>query len=1547
MVLQTPSTPQTCRFFQRGACTFGDACLNLHQPASRSKCIFFTMGRCAKGDDCSFAHPPADGQKSTEQADADESNQASRKQLVCRYWSNGNCAKGDDCQFAHDDPNENDGHITPSSSSSSNTHLTTDMQSDTPATSDPDEPTSTASVEDLEGAAVSSECGQHVDDAETFFSDEEHIPSHTEDVMFNAYDTELATIDVSYIHSGVHDTPEGESLPETYVEHGLADPDDFEEPEEITIAESLNHSTPTFDDEYATTLGDVACGQEPEGMAEPGNGDECSGHPEIPVTYEDSAYARAGSSSSQNFMDTYPETSDAVNNNDSNFDQHHSDAGVAFAEGYSYSPPPNDNQELPTSDDPALPAGGLAAPHWSEYADPLADLMVPFCKFLAQARCTQGDACRFRHSLTINEYAILFRDPQPPLWSSNAQVRLVEPQQRATTSSFNVCKFYPLGKCRNGTDCPYLHMPATDLLPVATEPPLELETEGYAYAYPSSPHDDNRIRPCKYFLESGNCRRGDQCYYGHDRTLFMQPYNNTIAEGDIHNRQQWKENQDDGAMHPQRHPCRRFQAGYCQWGDRCKYLHDTQSMEENGPVENNDSTEEVVPQPDGNGWGVDAEGWGSYIDEWAPKRQEANNNSNNRPANEKQPANGTSKDHNGESANEEQAASSSWPPEDKDDPWTGAPKDHNGQSPGEEQAASSNWPPEDKDDPWAEASKDHNGQLAVEEQAASSNWPPEDEDDPWAPKQLSCPYYAKGRCRKDPCNYSYDAPKSSPKGGGTPRSAASQEPFLPEFVDEDRGTGSWGAPKVTVAQSTLTADGWADDRGEKAEEEGEHFMEEGEPVAEERTAVDEERLSNEEEDTAIKNEEPYYAVEGASAAHTQLTADEDQITFPRTPNEDEETWAVEWSHEIPEPSIPPKLQAPCKAFGQGHCAYGDSCLYMHIVEKDAIVEDRRRSPTPVESHDGIDETETSDVGGLSIDQTSTINVEPELVVERDLFNCTIRFGLDNGCLPLDITTASESCRVVAVQLAEVIDDVEHEPDDLTLDNTGLGASIFLKFATPRDAVKAIIKLDKQTYDSRPLMARLVTERTTSPLECKTVKITWPSPSRTGWAYYPTITTAKTHEKRLNGMIFQKRKIIAAFSRPRPNDTTFAVKLSGFSVDADTAAIEQLAQASLVHMNVPAYVDCPLDSIRDTLAARGSLERFYRLPLDPTRVKHMAFASFDSGMSRVMGAYGVPQPFLGDLSLSLQKVHYANYKISARRYHAIRGVLEQLPLTCQEDCTLRVCDEAEPIDIHIYADAEKRAPFAATNRKLQAALLGEVLVIDGATVWDEYFDISSSERAIEKINGDTSFFVKVDHRMRRIRVIGDDDSRVRARGLMVRMQRHVLPLDLPTLRMLLDGAYTTLQNELGANKLTLDVALCRRPCRNPRKLSCRHVYCETCLQYVLQASAGLQYVLPRAGGGGGRCGEYIPYVIVRDVLRTVDEAALLRNAFLAYVRAQPEVFFFCPTPHCETVYRPVAEGRAGVYVYTCPTCFTEVCSACRSEYHEGLDCMAHDNVVVTG
>ena len=298
-------------------------------------------------------------------------------------------------------------------------------------------------------------------------------------------------------------------------------------------------------------------------------------------------------------------------------------------------------------------------PHWTQFADPHANKDVPFCKQLAKGGCSQSDECRFRHSLTIEEYTLLFNDHQPNLWTLQrdgfnwattsspaiARPQAVDllpqswPSNAVAGSTFSQeCKFYPIGKCRNGDLCPFQHT-QHPLAPGTTvsNPEQDWKTS----ERPAFGPQDSGQRQCKYYAERGYCSRGLLCKFphsGHPDHPSSGPsgpesapsvdddkgwstgweegnkVNNnnsdadTPAEDNGWGAATWEEfpkqddysvwdpsgNNDSYKPRPQNsNVCFKFAKGLCNRGNACKFSHDQ-------GLSNNQSSE--APKIDDGGW---------------------------------------------------------------------------------------------------------------------------------------------------------------------------------------------------------------------------------------------------------------------------------------------------------------------------------------------------------------------------------------------------------------------------------------------------------------------------------------------------------------------------------------------------------------------------------------------------------------------------------------------------------------------------------------------------------------------------------------------------------------------------------------------------------------------------------------------------------------------------------------------------------------------------------------------------------------------------------
>ncbi|KAJ2914662.1 hypothetical protein MD484_g5752, partial [Candolleomyces efflorescens] len=262
-------------------------------------------------------------------------------------------------------------------------------------------------------------------------------------------------------------------------------------------------------------------------------------------------------------------------------------------------------------------------PHWSQFADPNADGNKPFCKLLAQNQCMQGEACRFRHALTIDEYVLLFKEQQPNLWtvsrSSGSAPATFQPPpplplppasslgtppqpmpaEVASTRSMGrtkrvglqkiTCSFHGLGQCKNGDKCPYAHVgtpPTTnDSSSQGRSSSSVLPASDESWNTTSRSNGSSKTF-CRNLEMDGTCKYGDRCHYSHEKPGDGSGWGND-------DRQERKA------------PCRNLDTyGSCKFGDSCRFSHERAD---------DGQAEQMNMNSGGGGSGWNDNGWGDPV----------------------------------------------------------------------------------------------------------------------------------------------------------------------------------------------------------------------------------------------------------------------------------------------------------------------------------------------------------------------------------------------------------------------------------------------------------------------------------------------------------------------------------------------------------------------------------------------------------------------------------------------------------------------------------------------------------------------------------------------------------------------------------------------------------------------------------------------------------------------------------------------------------------------------------------------------------------------
>ncbi|KAJ8095197.1 hypothetical protein PM082_010419 [Marasmius tenuissimus] len=1220
---------------------------------------------------------------------------------------------------------------------------------------------------------------------------------------------------------------------------------------------------------------------------------------------------------------------------------------IPLPDSVTHSPAPpfdattRDTEVAPPSPGATLPAASTTSLAENLYPQPIISTVHP---------ASQKMASRPKSPSTLSPLSL----PMTPNFPSTHQSQLL---RRAEQSNEPCQHHFAGGFCAYTADtCRFRHVLSPDEFRSLTK---------------QSSSEQNRPaqRECLFYA-AGKCRNGDRCPYLHQNSLPVTPApvaSNSANRDDSHS--QWSQNpanhdNSSRALVP-RKTCNYYKQGRCRKGDRCTFSH-----EEETPLPAAEDTS--------SGWDVDPDnafGWGDTTttgNDWGVSTGESSNTAdratdNNNGWGDVQDIKTPWDDH--DDKGKAQTAQSSGP---SSGGWS--PKKRSGGS--SRKTSRLNTPL--RNSPSSSHFHDHTESTYTSNtntSASDSSWPVEAGTSGWDAED-----------DKERAQVTHSPAPSSGSWSSTKHSSGNSRKTSGLHTPSQNSSSSSRFPDQTepaFPSNTDTSSPWPTEAPPSGWD------------------VETEDDGNGEIDPWVMREDDPRNIARASTASTWDERVSSDVLEPQV--DDAATWEQDWTQSTREDREfdAPRVERPCKFFGQGHCRFGDDCHFAHIPQEPEQTwgEERNEEPATEEMQVEVPNTHFRDA----------------ISAEHFIFQCRVQFG--PGAIPKEVTTSFESHTVFISNIPREINEEEmNELDrlvtsygaicDQTTENADEGVQVKVDYSDVGEAALAARSLNNHQLGSIHLTARIHSpsliehNRRPSPNSCW-VKVNYPTPSRSAWCFYRTMTQAKQESVRLDGKVFQGRKVKASLPRVRRSQSNaFPILLENLNLPAEAtkdALLGFCEGATLVDLTSPTYTGSPLEDIRTLMNGCGAIIQLEEIPSTPSKSKAMAFARFhddDAAVLATQNFNNTKHRFLGDGEMTVQPSYYHRFDIPSPQFAVVEKELASLRDALFDDC--KVQWDAEGDDVHVRLFSTTARGMARAMNAVQLHICGEIMLATDHThhpFWDEYFDNFSSQRVLANLNRDSGFRIELDFRNRHVLLFGDETGRSRAKKRILNLVKKVMErcysldsLTGPAIRFLLEQGMQILQDKgFSPHQMLLDVAarrfllwtekiddlhtldahvkecgsdpstrrssdciICRLPAIEGVDLSCSHTYCRRCISHYIRSRISppfekltcLAQVQDDDETPPLPCSNELTFSLIRDLLTPEEIANLFEASLLTYVQDRTVEFKMCPTRHCRSIYRVTEQN----IVIQCSECASSICSHCNVVAHDGLCCEEYKEAI---
>ncbi|KAF9036978.1 hypothetical protein BDZ89DRAFT_1130013 [Hymenopellis radicata] len=555
-----------------------------------------------------------------------------------------------------------------------------------------------------------------------------------------------------------------------------------------------------------------------------------------------------------------------------------------------------------------------------------------------------------------------------------------------------------------------------------------------------------------------------------------------------------------------------------------------------------------------------------------------------------------------------------------------------------------------------------------------------------------------------------------------------------------------------------------------------------------------------------------------------------------------------------------------------------------------------------------------------------------------------------------------------------------------------GTNVKARYEEHVDARNASTSLDNTMQFGKVIRAHLSVNTSASGgiLKDCTVRVHWDAPSIIGYGGYPSIQRAEKAIA-ITRKPFRGYQLRAQLYEGLPAVGLYTVKFWNLPIDVKKEDMSVFAEPTGMVWEPLPYVSVSdaASSIRRMITRNLDLLGWDMTPPPYRDGTVRVFARFatPAEASQAAGLLHLRKPrCIGGKRVYAHHQKELTFKFTADSYIRIKSDISDVrdALNSEESRTepfsgINVLHrQNDTVVIKLFSDDLKSlGRLKAQFEKIQR---GEVALFEGKVAWDSYFGLPVGVLFLDGLQrGYPDLLITRDPIRRRIVLHGPSSTRTLAQQAIVsklkdlrqRLAR-IVPIPGTLLGFILSSVYPKLKRELGEEVVSIDLwdrnlivrgttnqwatakravqsaAGMQKPARrkaavecpicfdevaSPCTFRCGHKHCRSCLKEYLLAAQDSRFFPLTCLGNEANCTELIPLAAAKEFLTASELDTLVTAAYSAYIAKRANEFHPCPTPDCPQVYRAGPPGN----ILQCPACLARICSTCRSEEHEGVEC----------